>query len=202
MGKQILAPGHQENAQRRAFCVLVTEEQKGLCASLSLGDGRASQCNWTRSGGRHCVRSPLLPRLHNSLSDSPKSARRDYQAEKRNQAATVIYSNPGSRFYVIIGMISQLAHSGQQAIIALFTPLHTHTHSCSHTFSLLDEMAKKVLVFHSLPVFFPHAKFLLLNLFHFQSHSLSVCQGTSKTMHSMGRACTNGTSVFSVSSGA
>lgn len=156
-GKQILAPGHQEHSQGRAFCVLVTEEQKGVCASLSRGDG-ASQCDWTRSGGGHSVRSPLLPRLHNSLSDSPKSARCDYQAEKRNQAATekvsVIYSNPGSRFYVIIGMISQLAHNAQQAIVPLFTHLHTHTHihthSCSHTFSLLAEMAKKVLVFHSL----------------------------------------------------
>lgn len=86
------------------------------------------------------VRSLLLPWLHNSLSHSPKSARRDHQAEKRNQAATenvsVIYSNPGSRFYVIIGMISQLAHSGQQAIIPLVTHLHTHTHTHAFTHSL------------------------------------------------------------------
>lgn len=164
-GKQILAPGHQENSQRRAFCVLVTEEQKGLCASLSLGDGRASQCNWTRSGGRHCVRSPLLPRLHNSLPDSPKSARRDYQAEKRNQAATenvsVIYSNPGSRFYIIRGMISQLAHSGQQAIIPLFTHLHTqHTLMLSHILSTGWDGQKGTRLSLS-SSFFPHAKFLL-----------------------------------------
>lgn len=165
-GKQSLAAGHQENSQRRAFCVLVTEEQKGLCASLSLGDGRASQCNWTRSGGRHCLRSPLLPRLRTSLPDSPKSARRDYQAEKRNQAATenvsVIYSNPGSRFYIIRGMISQLAHSGQQAIIPLFTHLHTHTHRCSHTFSLSTGWdGHKGTRLSLSSSFSPHAKFLL-----------------------------------------
>lgn len=123
---------------------------------------RASQCNCIRSGGRHCVGSPRLSRLHNSLSDSLKSARYDYQAEKSNQTAigNVIHSNPGSRFCnVIIGMISQLAHSNQQAIIPLFTHLHTHTHHAL-TYSLCwMRWQKKVLVFSSLPVIHSSCKF-------------------------------------------
>lgn len=69
---------------RKRPAVLVTEEQ-GLRAALGLGA-------W---GGSH-----LLPWLHHSLSDSPKSARGDYQRKVTSSCqkhVSVTHSTPGPR---------------------------------------------------------------------------------------------------------
>lgn len=66
-GKQILGPGHQEHSQGRAFCVLVTEEQKGVCASLSRGDGRLSVTGPGVVAGTVCG----LPSFPGSIIPSP-----------------------------------------------------------------------------------------------------------------------------------
>lgn len=105
--------------------VLVTEEQ-GLRAALSLGA-------W---GGSH-----LLPWLHHSLSDSPKST--GYQRKvtsSRQKHVSVTHSTPGPRCGKVIAGPQRPTSNH-----SLFTHLHTHSHryTHSHTHSPLDEMARK-----------------------------------------------------------
>lgn len=141
-GKQILAPGHKNSKRREFLCSSHGTTKRTTCFY------EPGRLGWhLRVTGSGMAADPMwgLPAFPGSTIHSlipPMSARYDYQVEKRNQEAigNGLHSNPGSRFYnVIVGMISQLAHSDPQAIIPLLTRLHTppltHTLMLSHILS-------------------------------------------------------------------